>query len=253
MERFQNWHVRRRDFRRVFGSPLLAVSLLILILSLTVIGDARGAPAQFRFQAGKSYVYEVKVRVNSDIQAYETRDSKSEERIATMTVRAISYARGIWVLDFEQDGRRGRRYMRDNGQIVMASGELPWELPFFVTLPAGEPAPNKVFRTETVFPLEKGTVPARWELACRSYDQAKGRITYALAGTVALASDQMIKRSLAVKGGFAFDQTQGVCDAGEWTLTYSLETANKEFAVIRPLWTVNETRKIAFRLLEVTK
>ncbi|HNV71881.1 MAG TPA: hypothetical protein PKO06_19405, partial [Candidatus Ozemobacteraceae bacterium] len=182
---------KRRESRPVAG--LVRQMLLVLLLFVGTGADLWAAPAQYRFQAGKSYVFEVKIKINSEIQAYEFREAKSDERVATLTIRALSYARGIWVLDLDQDGRRCRRYMRDNGQIIMSPGALPWELPFFITLPAGEPVPNKVFRSDAALPLEKGTVPARWELACRSYDQTKGRITYALAGTVTLPSDQMVK------------------------------------------------------------
>lgn len=233
--------------------PVWATRLLLLCLASFLAFPVWSAPALFRFQAGKSYVFEVKTNINSEIQAYEFRDSKSEDRVATFSLRPISFARGVWVLDLEQEGRHRRRYMRENGQVIMSPGQMPWETPFFLTLPAGEPAPNKVFRYDSALPAERGTVPARWELACKGVDSAQNRITYILAGSIPLPSDQMVKRSLAVKGGFVFDQSRGVCDSGEWTLTYAFETANKEFAVIRPLWSYRETRKISFRLLEVTE
>ena len=202
---------------------------------------------QYGFQVGKSYHYEVKVNTTSELKAGDVRESMPSERIASVTLSVLAQARGVFVLDVTSGEQRWRRYVRTNGAVVLGSCEPGWEIPLFLGLPEGVPVVGAVSKSEFSVPLERGATAARWELSCQNLDKAKNRAGFILQGVVDLPSDQSIKRSLTVKGSLQWDFQQNCWESGEWTLVYGLGLANKEFAVIRPMWSYQETRKVSFK------
>jgi len=232
------------------GRLLLGVILGCLLGACVESGWAN--PLRYRFKVGSTYLYQMSVKAEAEMSGFEDRQKEPLTEEATATIRVLEFQNGVYLLDLALGRHQVRRFMREDGSIVLRPGEEGERLPFFLTLPreklvSGQPVqvPGRV---------EGGgrSLPAAWELKIEKEDAAKGLTAVALAGKVPLPSDQQRKRQMTIAGGLVYDAKAGVFTRGEVTVTYALTFLNKEIAVIRPQWDYRETRTTSFRLVKVT-
>jgi hypothetical protein len=88
--------------------------------------------------------------------------------------------------------------------------------------------------------------PAVWKVSSHPGTTERETILK-FSGEVELPADRVISRKLAVQGELAIDTATGMPFTGEWKLKYALDLANKEIAVIRPLWKYRETRHFTLK------
>lgn len=228
-------------------------SLALFVLAFIALGQVQllAAPLLYRMKVGQSYRFEVSTRTEVEVTGFEMREKLPAEAKDTVTVRVLAFRNGVFVLDIEQGNRHLRRLMRENGTLVMTPGERGPDLPVFLPFPATDWQVGKSTRADFKMPADGKDVPARWEAVLASRDPAKGIAQIKLAGVVELPSDRVIQRKLTVKGTLQFDEKAGCPSAGEWQLEYLFDLANKEIAVIRPLYKFRELRTTSFKLVGI--
>lgn len=232
-----------------FRRRLLALGVLFFLCVMLV--PAWTAPLLYRMKIGQTYHFEITTRTEVEMTGFELREKLPVEAKDSVTVRVLAFRNGVYVLDIEQGNRHFRRLMRENGTLVMTPGERGIDLPVFLPFPAGDWQVGKPTRVDFKMPADGQDVPARWEALLASRDAAKGLAQIKLAGVVDLPSDRVIQRKLTVKGTLTFDEKAGCPSAGDWQIEYLFELANKEIAVIRPMYKFRELRVTSFKLTGV--
>jgi len=237
----------------MFGLGFRQRTLILGILAFLGLMQIPGwsAPLLYRMKVGQTYRFEISTRTEVEMSGFEIREKLPAETKDTVTVRVLAFRNGVYVLDIEQGNRHLRRLMRDNGTLVMTPGERGIDLPVFLPFPAADWQVGKPTRADFKMVTDGQEVPARWEAMLASRDVAKGIAQIKLAGVVELPSDRVIQRKLNVKGTLIFDEKAGCPSAGDWQIEYLFELANKEIAVIRPLYKFRELRVTSFKLTGV--
>ena len=226
--------------------PLMP-GLLLLLCLLPFRGEAE--PLQYRLKVGQVLHFDISSKTEVEMTGFEMREKLPAESRDTVTVRVLAFRNGVYVLDIEQGSRHLRRLMRSDGVLVMTPGERGIDLPVFFPFPAGDWPVGKTIRTDFRMTADGRDLPARWEALLASRDPAKGIAQIKLAGVVELPSDRVIQRQLTVKGNLTFDEKIGCPTAGDWQIEYRFDLANKEIAVIRPLYAFRELRVTRFSLV----
>lgn len=224
---------------------------LVLLLTggiLALSGPASAATLAFNPRIGTTYTFEVAARLTSEFRAFEAKQPGSTAATGTISIQVIGFRQGMFILDIWENENHTRRFLKPDGTVVGAPGEDPSRIPVIWTLPAGDWQPGQVHRIQRALPAGPATAAAVWELTLLEVDAKSGRARIGLSGQVALPSDRLIQRTLKAKGTLYFNPSEGCFDQGEWTMNYSLGFANKEIAVWRDLWKVEESRTITFRL-----
>lgn len=237
------------------GKPLagLILSGIMGILVLAGLPGQLGAVTlSFNPKVGSAYAFEVGTRLTSEFAAFDTKQPANVAATGTINLRIIGFRQGMFILDLWENENHTRRFLKPDGTVVGAPGEDQVRMPFFWTLPAGDWQPGQPHRLQRALPLGQGTVVADWELVLQEVDATTGRARIGVTGQVALPSDRLIQRTMKAKGTLFFDPAAGCFDQGDWALSYSLAYSNKEIAVMRGLWKVEETRTVSFRLKGIT-
>ncbi len=228
------------------------IGIAAVCLLLAGLSPAEAIPLAFQLRPGHTYTFEVTSRLTSEFSVFENRHPLSTAATGTIAVKVLGARQGVFIIDLWEGENHCRRFLRPDGSVVGAPGEEARRLPFFWTLPTGDWQPGQKHRVTKGLVNDRQTIPATWELTLREFDAASGRARIEVAGNVAIPTDKQIQRSIDAKGTLFFNVREGCFDQGEWTLTYQLAYANKEIAVQRDLWKIQETRVIGFRLKEVT-
>ncbi len=245
------WHDHGRKRWGPPGSRLLAVLTGVWLVLVGVRGVA-AIPLAFRLKPGSTYAFEVTSRLSSEFSVFENRHQMSTAATGTISIKVLGARQGVFIIDLWEGENHTRRFLKPDGSVAGAPGEEATRLPFFWTLPAGDWQPGQKHRVTKGLANGRETIPAAWDLTLREFDAASGRARIEVAGTVALPANKQVQRSIEAKGTIFFNVREGCFDQGEWTLTYQLAYANKEIAVQRDLWKVQETRVVGFRLKGVT-
>ncbi|MBF0498935.1 MAG: hypothetical protein HQM09_02275 [Candidatus Riflebacteria bacterium] len=227
--------------------------LLIILLMFSACEPTEAFQIAYRLKVGSTYAFEVKSHVESHASSGEFDEKSPAEAVDTISVTVLAYRSGVFVLDITTGSRHFRRLMREDGTLLLSPGERSSDLPLFLTFPAADWPAGKVHRVDSSFDVGGKPVPARFEIVPSSRDAAKGIVSMKFAGTVDLPSDRAIQRKLNVKGSLGYDEKVGCPSTGEWVVEYSFDFANKEIAVIRPIWNIKETRTVSFHLQGVTQ
>lgn len=237
---------------------LLAAGLT-LVLCFGLCPDDGAFPASaatlaFRLKPGNVYTYEVTTRITSEFSVFEAKNQATTAATGTVRIRVLGARQGLFILDVWEKENHTRRFLRPDGTVVGAPGEEGSRLPFFWTLPTGDWQPGQKHRLQKALAWggREAAVPAAWELTLREIDAKTGRARIDLAGEVGIPPDRVTPRSITAKGTAFFNPQEGCFDQADWTVTYSLTLANKEIAVQRDVWKIQETRQIGFRLKGVT-
>ncbi|HNW35469.1 MAG TPA: hypothetical protein PKM25_11090 [Candidatus Ozemobacteraceae bacterium] len=235
---------------RVVWSPIFSL-LAVLAFVCTISGPASAIPLSYKLKVGSTYAYEIIQRSKSEAAANDFKASHPMERTSKLEITVLAYRDGVYVLDISSGDRRVRRYLRPNGAVVAAPGEAGPLFPFFATFAEGDWQTGKPQVITTSFPSGKGSVNARWETTFSGLDATKKKATIGISGDVALPADRVISRTLNAKGTMILNLEMGCPERADWTVSYEMNFANKEIAVIRDLWRVRETRSTSCRLTGV--
>jgi hypothetical protein len=216
-----------------------------------VSAGSEAATYAYRLKVGATYFFDVLIKGQGEWQAFDLKKHTPIEAKAVVEVHVLAFRNDLYVLDIATDGTRVRRYMKPDGSIFMAPGEKTADAPFFITLPVGDIADGKTYTLPFSAPAGKTVIQGKWDVTVSDVDAGRERKRFKILGTVALPSDRVVKRALTAKGEVALNTSFGCLEAGELTTEYQCDVANKEIAVIRPMWTIRETRKVSFKLREV--
>ena len=224
----------------------VVAALLTVVTLIIAAGPAQGEGLLFRPTVGRTYTYELSAKKEAEMAAFEQKSPAPIEEWKTLKVTVMAFRSGVYVLDILDGKTRFRRYVRPTGEAFLAPSERMAEIPVFLTLPPQGLEPGKTHTTTAQIPIGTKSYAATWKVAAHpgATDQTS---LLKFTGELNLPSDRVVARKLAVQGELVVDAVSGIPVSGEWKLKYALDIANKEIAVIRPLWKYRETRHFTLK------
>jgi len=235
---------------RIARFPFFSL-LAVLALVCTLSGSASAVTLSYKLKVGSTYTYEVIQRAKSEATSNDVRSLHPMERTSRLEITVLAFRDSVYVLDISSGDRRVRRYLRPNGMVIATPGEPGPMVPFFATFAEGDWQPGKPQTISTSLPSGKGSVNARWETTFTGLDTTQKKATIGISGEVMLPTDRVISRTLNAKGTMILNLETGCPERADWTISYEMNYANKEIAVIRDLWLVRETHSTSCRLTGV--
>lgn len=207
-------------------------------------------PLKYSLKAGSTYTFEIQTKVLSEIETFGFKKAEPLETKSNVSVEVLMYQGGIWILNIKEGNRRVRRYFRGDGSIVLTPDENSSILPFFLTFPVEELKAGKPFEKKATISVGNREIPLVWTIKALGSQPSATKFPVTISCVSALPSDRAVQRKLELHGTFTMDTELGCPSEGDWAVNYSLLFANKELAIIRPIWAYRYSRKISFKLLE---
>lgn len=222
-----------------------------VFMSVILPCPAHAVKIAYKFKPGSTYKYEISTKRNSSFHAFALENVSAKEENEKITLKPIQFRDGVWIVDISSDDSYCRRFLKPDGSLVAFPGETRNELPFLCIFPDSDLEKGKIHRTTSTIDIGKQGFPSTWGMMIRD-TASDGKIRIDISGMVQLPKARIIKRELSARGNIVFDSNIGCPTEGNWEVTYSLDYANKEIAVLRTLWKFEETLTRSFRLTEVT-
>jgi hypothetical protein len=229
------------------GKLLLLIKFVFPAILFASALSARAEQFKFAFKSGTSYDYVLSSTHSSSAKALESGFASSPEvKTQKFQLSVIDFQEGAFIVDLKTSGQVLRRYIRENGEIAGAPAEAGRQVPFFISLPEGDWQPGQ--RHQISRPIRIGTqsFSSSWQLLFKSINKETGMAEILFACSPALPATKLGKRKYSLRGRINFDLGQGLISSADWVSEYRFSLQNKEMAVTRNIWNVEE--KISYNL-----
>lgn len=200
---------------------------------------ASGEEFKFNFTTGETYSYSYQRRATSRstiFGATNTQEQKIEP--VRFDVKCVAFQNDAFILDIKQDNCTTRRYLKRNGELKGSPSEIKTELPFFLVFPEGNWEVGAKHSHRAVLNVNNVECPAIWSMYFKEFDEKNSLATVDFTVQITLPQDSSRQKSFRFEGRLWFDVFKGCITKANWGTKYRLSLSNKEIAVVRNLWTV---------------
>jgi len=236
------------------GNRSFLSTLVLLILLNAGLPPAEAVRLKYDFQVGATYRIEVKTSIVTDFKVFGKTKSTSIEDRKNFSATVLMLNNNLWVIDIGDENTRCRRFIKPDGTIVKSISDQRSEIPFFISLPKDEFLPGQTYTLSRMLPWGEEQIPATWLVKWDDSQHAKTAsgsnkiIPLKYNGNVVFPPEKSKIRSLEISGMLLFDATSGLPASGTWTTEYKLKIDRKEMAIVRPLYSYREVRRVSFRV-----
>lgn len=205
----------------------------------------------YNYDMSKKYRYELTTntisRTATSVSEYQT--NNVADRLI-FEVYPVSSKDNVCVVDIITEGHTLRRYINKDGSIKISLSEPMSELPLFISFPQKNIEVGDSFQLSRSFNIGRAAVPALFNIVFKHRDGNK-RAYFLFDAIIELPTDSKAQKSFKYVGNAAFDLELGVIRSAEWYLDYKLAFYNKEVAVQRNMWVIQNRVVNTLKLLEV--
>jgi hypothetical protein len=232
---------------------ILCIALLFATAT-TIICTANEAQIKFGFVPGFTYDYQLDIQAASRAKAYDSSYNENDQKeTIKFKLKTIDFEKGAFIVDITTEKQTFRRYIKENGQISGAPAESGQQVPFTITLPEQSWQVGQKHQVNKTISLGSQSLPTSWSLLLKSIDNNKNLAEIWFINNIKLPQDRLRKKTFSLKGKISFDLDKGIITQANWTSQYNFSMINKEIAVTRPLWDIQQKVSYELKLINVSE
>ncbi|GEM_PF-1044264 len=230
------------------------IDFLLLFLLLSISLSAAAETVKLGLQPGKTYEYNLVTTHSSSsrtLASVFSHNAKPMQKNFSLSV--IDFQNDAFIVDIKTEQMVYRRYIKPDGQISGAPAEAGSQIPFFLTFPAGDWQVGQRHQIKRTINIGRQSFPAGWQLLLKSINKEQETAEIVFACAPELPASKLAMRKYSLKGRLIFDLAQGLINQADWSVEYSFNLQNREIAVARNLWQIQEKTVYSLKLANIAE